>query len=186
MTYIPDLATKSYAQLEGPIRAIGWLEASAAFPRAKPDREFVWRLLELIEYNVGWMGFLGMHWCSICASEDKIGPDPTSSQSQLYVPAADCVYEAPIWIGHYVLAHHYLPPDEFRAAVMACPKPGSEAYKNALLRHVPSLRQEFDSSYGPAALAEHVTSGWRRHMVGVCEDNTNESWQHLVTAGSET
>lgn len=139
MTYIRDLAEISYSGLKGPIRAVGWLESSHRFKRGAVDREFDERLIALIQRPVGGLSALGMHWCSLCTAEDRIGPDCRSSQSVLLIPALNCVYETPIWIGHYVGRHSYQPPDEFCHAVKSCPPPGSDELRRALLGHLPGL-----------------------------------------------
>jgi hypothetical protein len=49
MTYISDLQHQSYMDLDGPIRAVGWLEASRPFTRGTVDPEFARRLMSVIE-----------------------------------------------------------------------------------------------------------------------------------------
>jgi hypothetical protein len=139
VSYIADLAPVSYSGLKGPIRAVGWLESPHPFPRGSVDPRFDQRLKTLIEHPVGGLFSLGMYWCSICEAEGTCGPDFRSSQSILLVPAPDCVYETPIWIGHYVFGHSYKPPVEFCRAVLSCPQPGSDAFQSALVAHVPEL-----------------------------------------------
>src|SRR5688572_16868870 len=105
MSYIPDLEARSYSRLTGPIRAVGWLESGHPFTRGSVSPEFSRRLMALVERPIwGYFSF-GMHWCSLCAAEGRCGPDCRSSQAVLLVPAPTCVYETPIWIGHYVLGH---------------------------------------------------------------------------------
>ena len=153
MSYIPDLAPVSYNKLKGPIRAVGWLESPHPFPRGPVDPEFGQRLLALIERPLGAFFTWGMYWCSFCAAEGKVGPDFRSSQGTLLVPASACIYETPIWIGHYVLAHSYQPPAEFCHAVQSCPDPGSGAFLDALIAHVPQLNSIRDEM-GPPYFAE--------------------------------
>lgn len=141
MTHISDLVPVSYLGLKGPIRAVGWLESSHPFSCGSVDPEFSRRLVALVERPLFGTMMLGIHYCSLCAAEDRIGPDSRSSQSELLVPALEFVYEAPIWIGHYVLAHCYQPPEEFIRAVMTCPEPGSEEYRTAIQAHFPSLTE---------------------------------------------
>jgi len=147
MTHIADLAPLSYSRLEGPIRAVGWLELPHPYPRGPVSQEFRVRLMRLIERPLSAFFALGMHWCGFCEAEGKIGPDGRSSQCILLVPAARCVYEAPIWIGHYVLQHEYQPPDEFCRAVQDCPEPASDAFRHALLELVPSFRELEDRDF---------------------------------------
>src|SRR5262245_49311964 len=109
MTYIPDLAPDSYMHLRGPIRAVGWLERPHSFARGSVPPEFAQRLMALVERPISGLFSRGLYNCTLCAAEGKPGPDSRSSQAVLLVPASDCVYEAPIWIGHYVLRHSYLP-----------------------------------------------------------------------------
>ena len=139
MANIPDLAAVSYSGLTGPIRAVGWLESPQPFNRGSVDPDFGGRLMALVEWAILGLCELGMHWCSLCAAEGRIGPDNRSSQAVLLVPASKCVYEAPIWIGHYVFGHSYQPPDEFCRAVKLCPEPGSDEFRIALLAHLPEL-----------------------------------------------
>jgi|SRR5688572_2514715 hypothetical protein len=141
MTHISDLAPISYLGLKGPIRAVGWLESSHPFSCGSVDADFSRRLVALVERPLFGTMMLGLHYCSLCAAEDRSGPDSRSSQSELLVPAWDCVYEAPIWIGHYVLAHRYQPPEEFIRAVMTCPEPGSQEYRTAIQAHVQNFTE---------------------------------------------
>ena len=147
LTHITDLASVSYMGLKGPIRAIGWLESPHAFPQSSIDPEFGEQLMLLVERPARCFFALGMHWCSLCAAEGKLGPDGRSSQWILLVPAPDCVYETPIWIGHYVLRHAYLPPDEFCRAVQSCPEPGSDEFRRALIAHIPGLSRLEESDH---------------------------------------
>jgi hypothetical protein len=139
MTYIPDLAAVSYMGLTGPIRAVGWLESWQPFPRGPVEPELGRRLMALVERPIRSFFSLGMHWCSLCAAEGRCGPDCRTSQAVLLVPAESCVYESPIWIGHYVLVHSYQPPIEFCNAVKSCPEPGSDEFCRALAVHLPGL-----------------------------------------------
>jgi len=156
MSYIPDLAAVSYSHLEGSIRAVGWLESSHDFTRGSVAPEFSRRLMALVKRPIRLLFSLGMHWCSLCAAEGRCGPDCRSSQAVLLVPATNWVYETPIWIGHYVLGHSYQPPAEFCQAVMSCPKPGSDAFRQALLVHLPSLA---NYKVGPSSLARWAFFG---------------------------
>jgi hypothetical protein len=125
MSFIPDLATRSYSKIDGPIIAVGWLEWPHPFPRGSVEPEFARRLIALIEWPVFAYVYFGFYECSLCGAEGKAGPDSRTSQAELLVPAGTCVFEAPIWIGHYVLGHGYQPPAEFCQAVMSCPEPGT-------------------------------------------------------------
>jgi len=149
VAYIADLALTSYSRLQGPIRAVGWLESPHPVPRGSVEPEFAQRLMALIERPMSAFFALGMYWCTLCAAEGKVGPDCRSSQAVLLVPAETCVYEAPIWIGHYVLMHSYQPPEEFRRAVAMCPEPGSDEFRRALIAHLPGLSERADLPLWP-------------------------------------
>ena len=153
MTHIADLAPVSYSHFSGPIRAVGWLEAPHAFPRGPVDPEFSRRLMALIEWPVERIPSMGLYWCTLCAAENRIGPDCISSQEILLVPAEHYVYESPIWIGHYVLGHSYQPPEEYCRAVLACPEPASDALRRLLTDKLPEL--ELD----PSAMLEEAVAG---------------------------
>ena len=139
MTHIADLATSSYMGLQGPIRAVGWLESSHDFNRGSVDPQFRRRLLWLVERRLFGTIMLGIHYCSLCAAEGRVGPDSRSSQAELLIPSTNCVYEAPIWIGHYVQRHGYRPPEEFMTAAIACPEPGTPEYRKAIQAHIPGF-----------------------------------------------
>jgi hypothetical protein len=139
MTHIADLTPVSYMGLDGPIRAVGWLESPHPFRRGPVDPGFIRRLMALVERPLFGTMMAGIQHCSLCHAENRIGPDCRSSQAELFIPASDCVYEAPVWIGHYVLAHGYVPPEEFMRAVMACPEPASLEFREAVHAHVPGF-----------------------------------------------
>jgi hypothetical protein len=75
---------------------------------------------------------LGWHDCEICGNEDQSGPareiGPVihwrGRDLQLYghghylVRSENVVYMVPALVLHYMLAHHYRPPDEFVEAVI--------------------------------------------------------------------
>jgi hypothetical protein len=88
--------------------------------------------MALIERPVANLHTFGLHWCSLCAAEGRCGPDSRTSQYVLLVPGVDCLYETPIWIGHYVLDHGYRPPEKFCKAVIDCPAPGSWRFRSSL------------------------------------------------------
>ena len=139
MTHIADLAATSYWAISGNIRAVGYLEYPHEYSRGEVDPKFFRKLMELIARPNGLLFCLGMHRCGFCASEGKDGPDARTSQATLLIPSDDCLYESPIWIGHYIHAHSYRPPDEFIRAVESCPQPGSDAFRKLLAAHVNGL-----------------------------------------------
>jgi len=75
MTYIPDLAPVSYSGIEGPIMAVGWLEAPYPYRRGAVEPTIAARLIALIERPIANFFSMGLHWCSLCAAEGRCGPD---------------------------------------------------------------------------------------------------------------
>jgi hypothetical protein len=58
----------------------------------------------------------GRYECDFCTGKEKPG-----SSAEVRVPGKNGrVYAAPHMIHHYVVAHGYLPPEEFIQAVLAC------------------------------------------------------------------
>lgn len=57
-----------------------------------------------------------------------------SGEIRVFNSAGD-VFAAPNLIYHYILQHHYRPPDEFLRAVEHGPRPRSDEYR-ALLKHL--------------------------------------------------
>lgn len=136
MTHIPDLARVSYSNLPGHVRAVGWLEHPHPYPRGPIEPEFEAALRIQASCCFADMPSLGVYFCSLCEAEGRLGPDGLSSQDELLIPAMSCLFEAPIWIVHYVLSHGYRPPDEFRRAVINCPPPESEEYAEQMRPYV--------------------------------------------------
>lgn len=110
--------------------AVGWLHPKHEFPRGAAPDEFVAKLKRLaacwgesIE-ALGWGVALGVHTCEFCQKALASGT--------FGVPAGDAIFHAPEMIAHYVEQHGYLPPEEFIAAALACPIPGTKAYAAAV------------------------------------------------------
>lgn len=87
---------------------------------------------ERLEYLLGdpWDPFgphyRGQHTCELCGGK--------WSKLNLFVPGTCAVYVAPELILHYIDAHEYAPPEEFCAALLACPEMNSSDYLSALAR----------------------------------------------------
>lgn len=136
MTHFPDLSANTYHGLLGNVQAIGWLEHGMPFPTGATSRQFRKKLLWLLSFRFAKNFFLGLHYCDMCAEQGRTGPDARSSQWGIFVPSKSCVYEAPSWIGHYVISHKYQPPTCFQDAVLSCPPPDSSEYIELLQVHV--------------------------------------------------
>ncbi|MEU6164881.1 hypothetical protein [Streptomyces tanashiensis] len=109
---------------------IAWLEAGRTWTNGQAPREFVRRLLAVIDaqqVNV----MLGLHECDLCPtpipdSHPWYTPRPgdlraSAGTGEIRVPGSNpgTVFAAPSLIGHYVVDHSYLPPQPFIEAVLA-------------------------------------------------------------------
>jgi hypothetical protein len=65
---------------------------------------------------------------------------PEWGSSDILVPDKTVIYMAPSLILHYIRAHQYLPPACFVLAVLNCPEPGSEEYREAIRKIAPDFR----------------------------------------------
>src|SRR5262245_52567083 len=121
--YIEDLSTTAYFARGPNVRAIGWLEAGHLFAQGDVPAEF----LDALKAHVGAAHqvvlFMGFHECSLCPD---ISPRPgrgwRAGLRNLLIPTSNLLYVAPELIVHYVEDHGYRPPEEFVAAVLACPE----------------------------------------------------------------
>ncbi len=109
------------------LRAIGWLEGGRSFATGPVDAAVYARLVELLRHPWEPAITMGFHRCDLCLYDGPPG------KRNLYVPAEGVVFVCPELIAHYMNAHAYRPPDEFCAAVLACPPMRSMPYLKALL-----------------------------------------------------
>jgi hypothetical protein len=119
MTYFADLTPYTYLEEGGPALNVGWLDAVHAFPTGKCPDELVTALSRLAENRV--QQTRGRHHCELCLQ--ALGPNAdldgiARGSAELRVPGEGVVYAAPDLLVHYVTAHDYLPPAEFREAVL--------------------------------------------------------------------
>jgi hypothetical protein len=110
---------------------IGWLSKNHAFPQGRSDPSFVAKLERLVASPI--MLSRGSHLCEFCPRPPTVlskggipmlAPAPgTTGNGQIRVNyrkgGALVAYMAPVLVLHYVLEHHYLPPQEFIDAVNA-------------------------------------------------------------------
>lgn len=124
-----DLSDCDYFGMElAPIlRAVGWLGHGIEYSIGKTSREVFVKLEELLRDPWQPMIFMGGHLCELCQY------DPPSGHANLFVPNGETIFVCPELIAHYIAAHHYKPPDEFLAAVAACPDIRTMEYKRVLL-----------------------------------------------------
>jgi hypothetical protein len=95
-------------------------EPGQAYPQGTPPAGFLDRLALFVNAPVARM--LSLLECPLCGAED--------SATVIMVFGADNrVYGTTGQIEHFVIDHHYLPPDDFIAAVLTGPEPGTSAYQ---------------------------------------------------------
>jgi hypothetical protein len=142
MSYYKDLSLYSYHGNELSLN-IGWLSGSEELVAGETPVEFQERLHRfcLDENLVKVMrGFQECEFCGLSSSEwgrnHPIYGENAGLMSigdgEIRVIGRDVVYAAPALIYHYVVEHHYRPPQEFIDAVLTGPQPGSPEH-NALL-----------------------------------------------------
>lgn len=129
MTCYEDLSQCNYfgPDCSACLRAVGWLEHSRPFPTGRVEADVYTRLIELLKEPWQPETFLGSHRCDLCHYEGPYG------NRNLFVPADGFSFVAPELVAHYMNAHGYRPPDEFCAAVLACPPMRSTQYFKSLL-----------------------------------------------------
>jgi hypothetical protein len=142
MTYFKDLTPYSYCGDEQSLN-IGWLSGNEELVVGETSLEFREKLHNfcLDENLVNVMrGFQECEFCGLSWSEwgrnHPIYGEHTELMSigdgEIRVIGKGVVYAAPALIYHYVVEHHYKPPQEFIDAVLTGPQPGSPEH-NALL-----------------------------------------------------
>jgi hypothetical protein len=128
--YFPDLTPYAYGRTEpqANVLNVGWLSAAQPFPVGIPDERLVRALRRLVASPVNL--YRGLHDCEFCPTPpmkmlaDGLRiPDPpreTMGTGEIRVVAAGrgITYVAPVLVLHYVIAHGYLPPQEFIDAVI--------------------------------------------------------------------
>ena len=109
------------------VRAIGWLDKAHLFTTGSCTDAFLNKLRKFSERcnestrAMGWGVFAGFHRCELCHG--------STGTHNFAVPANDLLYVAPELIVHYIDEHDYLPPDEFIAATLDAPLPGTKKYE---------------------------------------------------------
>jgi len=146
VTYFPDLAPCEYFSFfdSAKVRAVGWLDGTHSFPTGPIDTDLLLRLFILAESPWEPGTFMGYHTCELCTQPDSYitpvvfeGRRLLVGVHNLFVPGDSVVYAAPSMILHYILVHGYRPPDEFAAAIRACPGMMTPEYVDAMKRNGP-------------------------------------------------
>lgn len=130
MTWFPDMGHEAMVESGDHVRAVGWLHGGHPFPRGKISPEFTEKLGRIVERRhhcvdeLYWAAAGGYHTCELCGN--------ARGTANLGVPAGDVLFVAPEMVLHYIEQHGYLPPEEFIAAVIASPLPGTSEYAAAV------------------------------------------------------
>jgi hypothetical protein len=168
MTHYPDLTPCAYLGPEyaGACRWVGWLAAERDYPKGRltPREHAALNRLSQKPFPVS-MTF-GRHQCEFCGL-------PLST-SDLFLPSGTKLLVAPGGILHYVEVHDYLPPQQFRRAVLECPAMDSRAYIDALLTTdwAPVARKEVDAL---EISLEAVLDREHRWYIGTLHESTTEN-----------
>jgi hypothetical protein len=116
--------------LEGSERmvTVGWLGRGHTYPVGEVPIAVYKKLAALLAVPGQPAASGAIQPCELCVYEAE-----RAGTMNLFVPGEQRVYVAPELILHYLNAHRYQPPEEFCAAVMACPRMGTPEYRQALL-----------------------------------------------------
>jgi hypothetical protein len=126
--YFPDLTPYEYGRSEprANLLNVGWLSAAHSFPSGAPDDRLIAALQRLVASPVNL--YRGLHLCEFCPSPPLKTPPAgirlrkplrATGNGEIRVAATNGItYVAPVLVLHYVVAHGYLPPQEFIDAVI--------------------------------------------------------------------
>jgi len=138
MTYFKDLTPYNYTQADQSIN-IGWLSASENYIVGETSLEFKEKLRGFcLDDNVVKV-MRGFQECELCglSSTEWARMHPTYGENSKWMSIGNgeirvignaIIYAAPTLIYHYVMEHHYLPPQEFIDAVVHGSQPGSSEH----------------------------------------------------------
>lgn len=108
-----------------PMLNVGWLATDHSFPTGDVSSEFINCLILMAAHPKNLLR--GVHDCEFCNMESPVRIPATGTgrevvslgMGELHVTSRDGpTYSAPSLIVHYVIAHNYLPPQEFIDAVL--------------------------------------------------------------------
>ena len=131
--YIPGYFPVSDDKLDRQVLNIGWLDKHFLFTKGSTDHAFHKRLFDFCQYRINQTrGFYGCEFCGKKIKSDV--PGISSCETRVFEPNG-IAYASPEIICHYVVAHHYRPPDVFINAVMNGPQPFTETYEKLLIEY---------------------------------------------------
>lgn len=143
MPYAPDLANT------GVVKEEGYLWCGHSYPRGKVDEVVFERLVAIAKKPL--LCACGFHTCNLgsCGTTQEQHDGHLKfrygertlflGSSEILVPDDEVVYCAPNLILHYIRDHGYRPPECFCAAVLKCPAPDTEEYRERIKRVAPKL-----------------------------------------------
>lgn len=122
--YYPDLSRYSYMAGSREMLNVGWLSGKEVFPQGFIERSVRDQLVRLARDPVNVAR--GFHYCEFCDAESPIQASVLGEvtwpaflgSGEIHVAADGVVFSAPTLIVHYIDSHSYLPPLEFREAVV--------------------------------------------------------------------
>lgn len=117
--YYPDLSRYVYLGGERNTFNVGWLDNTHPYPIGEVPEQFIERLFTCLSITVKLT--FGGHKCELCNDE-------VWGEEIRVLGSNGIVYAAPTMIYHYVVDHHYRPPQEFIQAVLDGPLADTEEY----------------------------------------------------------
>jgi hypothetical protein len=141
------------------LRAVGWLDPKHPFATGAVSAGTLERLVTFVRDPWQPVFFKGWHRCALCPPGDDPFTRFTWQQravpigvANLFIPGDGFLWAAPSMIVHYIADHGYRPPDEFLAAVEACPAMNTPAYLEAIKVHGPSWSDGAEDDSGGTTL----------------------------------
>jgi hypothetical protein len=136
MTYFADLSEYTYFEPLPGTKNIGWLSAGHDFKRAVLPDFLLERLWQFCKVSIAQSR--GIHNCELC-SEDACRVQRNderlllgTSEIRVFGTAGE-IYAAPTLIYHYIVDHHYAPPEEFLVALQEGASPPDKSYFDRLV-----------------------------------------------------
>lgn len=122
-----DLSPCDYFPIDSQMTAVGWLERGKPYATGAIDKSVYLKFVELLKNPWQFAIAGGVHKCDLCQFDAE-----ARGGANLFVPYRGVIYASPALITHYINAHHYLPPNVFCDAILACPPMRSLEYLKAL------------------------------------------------------
>ena len=144
MTWYADLSPCNYfgKKYSKVFRAVGWLDEEQNFEKGNVSNAFFTKMCRLASKPLPVFITAGFHACPFCKFTQALTAQEYDgffvkgvSQLNVFVPGNGYLFVSPESITHYIDAHGYFPPQEFQDAVMACPEPGTQTFRKALLEN---------------------------------------------------